>query len=132
MVWMVNPVIPAVIGLGGGAAIGYFVGSTFGAKLPQIIISVSGQEIPGNQIPIGTVYDMKFVNFPPNEQLIAPRDLSVPGGDIVNLGYTDKNGILILTGSVVQGPAGVYYIVAWNATDGKYCAVTTLIAIETA
>ena len=120
---MVSPVIPAVIGLGGGAVIGYVVANAMGVGiLPQILLS-------RYQVPVGQTYDLTCINFPANAQLIAPRNLSVPGGDIVNLGTTDGNGTLILRGNVAQGPAGTYYLVAWNATDGKYCAVTTLFVM---
>jgi hypothetical protein len=117
---MVNPVIPAVIGLGGGVAIGYIVATTMGAgaKLPRIILS-------RYQVPVGQTYDLTCVNFPPNSQLVAPQSLYPP--TIVNLGTTDSNGTLTLRGNVAQGPAGTYYIIAWNATDGKYCSMVTLI-----
>jgi len=116
---MVNPVIPAIIGLGGGVAIGYILASTMGAgaKLPRIDLS-------RYQVPAGQTYDMTLVNFPPNAQLVAPNSLYPP--TIVNLGNTDSNGTLILRGNVAIGPAGIYYLIAWNATDGKYCAVVTL------
>lgn len=114
---MVNPVIPVMIGLGGGVAIGYIAASAMGAKLPQIILS-------RYQVPVGQTYDLTCINFPPNAQLVAPQSLAPSA--IVNLGTTDSNGTLILRGNVAQGPAGTYYIIGWNATDGKYCAVTTL------
>jgi len=123
---MVSPVIPALIGLGGGAAIGYIVGTIIGEKLPQIILQVSGQEIPKNRMPIGTVYDFICLNFPPNSQLVAPMALAP--SEIGNLGVTDSNGTLVLRGIAVRGPVGIYYLIAWNAVDGKYCAMATLIA----
>jgi hypothetical protein len=87
------------------------------AKLPRIDLS-------RYQVPVGETYDLICVNFPPNAQLVAPQSLYPPA--IVNLGTTDSNGTLVLRGNVARGPAGTYYIIAWNATDGKYCAVVTL------
>jgi len=116
---MVNPAIPAIIGLGGGVAIGYIVATTMGAgaKLPSIGLSPY-------QVPIGQTYDMTLLNFPPNAQIVGAQSIYPPA--IVNLGTTDSNGTLILRGNVAQGPAGTYYLIAWNAIDGKYCAVVTL------
>jgi hypothetical protein len=115
---MVNPLIPTAIGLAGGAAIGYVLASAMGAKLPRIDLS-------RNTVPAGQTYDITCINFPPNAQLVAPQQLAPQV--IVNLGWTDGNGTLILRGNVAQGPAGVYAIIAWNATDGRYCGVVTLI-----
>ena len=114
---MVNPVIIGVAGLGAGAVLGYVAGSTMGANLPRI-------ELSRYQVPIGQTYDITCLNFPPNSQIISPISLYPP--DIANIGTTDAQGKLKLTGIIAQGPAANYYIIAWNATDGKYCAVVTL------
>ena len=125
---MGNAAVPALIGLGGGFVIGYFVKDIIDPDgvLPQIVLTVGGVQVPGNQLPVGTVYDMICLRFPPNAQLVAPQTLAPPA--IVNLGITDGDGKLVVSGNTVQGPAATYYIIAWNATDGKYCAMTTLIA----
>ena len=116
---MVNPAVIGVIGLGAGAAIGYVAANAMGAgaKLPQILLS-------RYSVPIGQTYNITCLNFPPNAQLIAPRSLAPP--DIVNMGTTDSNGTLVLNGAVAQGPAGIFYIIVWNATDGRYAAMVTL------
>ena len=119
---MVNPVIPALIGLGGGAVIGYIVARAGGYEDIRPIISLSRYSVP-----IGQTYSMYLQRFPPNTQLVAPRNLAIPGSDMVNLGTTDANGHLQLDGLVAQGPAGTYAMIGWDAPSGKYCAVVTLI-----
>lgn len=114
---MVEAVIPAIIGLGGGVVIGYIAASAMGPKLPRIDLS-------RYQVPEGETYELVCVNFPPNAQLVAPQSLYPPA--IVNLGTTDNDGKLIIRGNVAYGPAGTYYLMAWNATDGRYCAMVTL------
>jgi len=114
---MVNPIIIGVAGLGAGALLGYAVATTMGTKLPQIILS-------RYSVPIGQTYNITCLNFPPNVQLVAPRSLVPP--DIVNMGTTDSNGTLVLNGAVAQGPAGIFYIIVWNATNGMYTAMVTL------
>jgi len=115
---MVNPIIIGVAGLGAGALLGYAVASTMGAtKLPQILLS-------RYSVPIGQTYNITCLNFPANVQLVAPRSLVPP--DIVNMGTTDSNGTLVLNGAVAQGPAGIFYIIVWNATNGMYAAMVTL------
>ena len=112
-----NPVIPAVIGLGAGVAIGYVVTTTMGANLPRI-------ELSRYQVPIGQTYDLTCLNFPPNSQIVSPISLYPP--NFANLGTTDSQGTLRKTGLTAQGPVADYYMIAWNATDGKYCAIVTL------
>jgi hypothetical protein len=106
-----------IAGLGAGAAIGYVVASSMGAKLPQVLLS-------RYSVPIGQTYNITCLNFPPNTQLVAPQSLVPPA--IVNMGTTDSNGTLVLNGAVAQGPAGIFYIIVWNATNGMYAAMTTL------
>ena len=113
---MVNPAIIGVIGLGAGAAIGYVAASTMGTALPKITLSKY-------QVPVGQTYTITCENFPPNTQLVAPQ--SINPNVTVNMGITDGQGKLTLN-ATAQGPAGWYYIIVWNATDGKYCAMTTL------
>ena len=116
---MVNPAIIGIIGLGAGAAIGYVVATTMGnaSTLPRI-------ELSRYQVPIGQTYDLTCLNFPANSQIISPISLYPP--NFANLGTTNAQGQLKLTGLTAQGPAANYYIIAWNALDGKYCAVVTL------
>ena len=116
---MVNSAIIGVAGLGVGAAIGYVAANAMGVgvKLPQIILS-------RYSVPAGQTYNITCRNFPPLVQLVAPRSLVPP--DIVNMGTTDSNGTLVLNGAVAQGPAGIFYIIVWNATNGMYAAMTTL------
>ena len=116
---MVNPAIIGLAGLGAGAAIGYVVATTMGngSSLPRI-------ELSRYQVPIGQTYDLTCLNFPPNSQIVSPISLYPP--NFANLGTTDNQGTLKLTGLTAQGPAADYYLIAWNATDGKYCAVATL------
>lgn len=117
---MVNPVVIGVIGLGAGAALGYVAASTLGTgtKLPRIVLS-------RYSVPIGQTYNITCLNFPANAQLIAPRSL-IPPEDIVNMGTTDSNGTLALNGNIARGPAGIYYIIVWNATNGMYTAMAKL------
>lgn len=119
---MVNPIIPALIGLGGGAVIGYLVAGAGNYEAMRPIITLSRYSVP-----IGQTYSMYLQRFPPNTQLVAPRNLAVPGSDMVNLGTTDTNGHLQLDGLVAQGPAGNYAIIGWDAPSGSYCAVVTFI-----
>jgi len=116
---MVNPVIPAVIGLGGGVAIGYIVASAMGPSLPLI------KAFPST-VHAGEAYTLYFEKFPPNTQLVSPRNTFIPGGDLVNLGITGADGILTISNITAVG-AGNYYLVAFDAPTGKYCAVYTLI-----
>lgn len=111
-----NPVIPAVLGLGGGVAIGYMVASS-GAKLPKITLSKY-------QVPIGQTYTIVYENFPANTQLVAPQSLYPPA--IVNLGTTDAQGKLAVA-ATAAGPAGNYYLIAWDALSGQYCAMVMLV-----
>ena len=117
---MVNPVIPAIIGLGGGAVIGYIVARAGGYEDMRPIISLSRYSVP-----IGQTYNIYLQRFPPNTQLVSPQQLAPQV--IVNLGTTDANGKLELDGLVAQGPAGTYAIIGWDAPSGKYCAVVTFI-----
>ena len=117
-----SEVVTGLIGFGAGAAIGYFV-IPKPEVLPQIFLNAP--TVGGiYQLPEGSTYDIICINFPPNTQLVAPQSL-YPSA-IVNLGVTDNNGTLTIRGNIARGPAGIYYIIAWNAIDGKYCAVTSL------
>lgn len=118
---MVNPVVPALIGLGGGVAIGYIIRSTMGAGLGLPLIKAFPSTVP-----TGAKYTLYFEKFPPNTQLVSPRNASIPGGDLVNLGITGADGVLTISNITAVG-AGNYYIVAFDAPTGKYCAVYTLI-----
>jgi hypothetical protein len=111
-----NPVIPAVLGLGGGVAIGYIAASS-GTKLPKITLS-------SYQVTIGQTYTITYENFPANAQLVAPQSLYPPA--IVNLGTTDAQGKLAV-GSTAVGPAGNYYLIAWDAITGQHAAVVMLV-----
>ena len=115
---MVKPIVSALLGLGGGVAIGYMVAITMGPGLPLI------KAYPST-VPTGTTYTLYFERFPPNTQLVSPRNASIPGGDLVNLGITGANGVLTISNIPAVG-AGTYYIVAFDAPTGKYCAMVTL------
>jgi len=114
---MVKPVIIGIIGLGAGAALGYVAATTMGSNIPRI-------ELSKYQVPIGQTYDVTCLNFPANSQIISPISLYPP--NFANLGTTNAQGTLKITGLTAQGPAANYYIIAWNALNGKYCAVATL------
>lgn len=106
-------------GIGVGGVAGYLLGGAM-AKLPDI------KTFPASPV-VGTAYDIYFENFPPRTQLVSPRNTSVAGGDLVALGTTGADGILAIKGVTAVGPAGTYYLVAFDALTGKYCAVYTLI-----
>lgn len=114
-----NPIIPAIAGLGGGLAIGYVMASsgTVNGKKPKITLSQ-------NQVPAGQPYTITYENYPANTQLVAPQSLYPPA--IVNLGTTDSQGKLVV-GATATGPAANYYMIAWDALSGQYCAMVMLI-----
>lgn len=113
-----NIVLPLVAGAAVGAVVGYAVASATGAALPKI-------DLDRYSVPIGQNYTMTLRGFPPNKQIVAPQSLYPPS--TVNLGVTDASGMLVVGPRPAVGPAGTYYLIAWDALTGKYCAVVTLI-----
>ena len=125
---MVSSELAAVIGLGTGAVAGYVARSVMGGGiLPRIVLKYQGVEVPENRIPASTPYDMYCFNFPPNAQLVGP--ISLGPSQIANVGTTDALGNLTVPNVTSPNTPGVYYIIVWNALDGSYCAMTTLIVI---
>lgn len=116
--------LPLIAGIGAGTAIGYVVGG-MGAK-PAIKVFLANGIVPP-VVPAGTLYDIYYEGFPPRTQLVSARNASVAGGDIVNLGTTGADGRLTIKGVTAVGPAGNYYLNAFDAPTGKYSAVYTLI-----
>ena len=108
--------LPLLLGVGTGVAVGYVVFNK-NAMLPAI--NVTPPSVPVNQ-----TYTMTLTGFPPNTPLVSPMDLS--GSSLVSLGTTDANGNLTLTGVHAYGPAGYYFLIAWDAPTGRYCARYTL------
>lgn len=114
-----------IVGAVGGLAVGFVAskalgGGDYATIRPKISLSP-------NTVPAGGTYSMVLENFPPNKQLIASRNASVAGGDLVNMGTTDSTGKLVLNGLTGYGPAGNYYFVVWDALTGQYCAMAMLV-----
>lgn len=112
-------VLPVAI-FGLGAVSGYVIGGMSAQPRPMI------KSTPA-QVKMGQQYTLYFVNFPPNTQLVSARNSTVVGGDLVNLGRTGPDGILTISNITAVGPVGAFYIYAFDAPTGQYCAVYTLI-----
>ena len=108
-------VLPLIVGLGAGTAVGYVAGSMGGGARPIITLS-------RYSIPVGSAYTVYFQNFPPNAQIVGIQALNPL--TIVNLGMADANGKLQLN-ATAQGHAGQYAIIAYSATPNGPVAMTT-------
>lgn len=115
--------ITLVAGLIGG----YGLGKLGNVKLPAV--HLDAPVIEGiYTLPENAKYTITCVNFPPNVQLIAPQSLYPPA--IVNMGVTDSKGTLVIHDNIARGPPADYYLIVWNASDGRYCALASLKVIS--
>lgn len=115
-------ILPLVGGVGIGAVLGYVAGGgNYDAIRPRI------DAVPA-QPKANTAFTYTFSNFPPNTQLVSARNSTVVNGDLVNIGVTDSTGKLVAPSTAPQA-TGAWYIYAFDAPTGKYCAVYTLIVV---